>query len=100
MPILIDGHNLIGRIPSLSLQDPHDEEKLVSLLKSYRARTGKALTVVFDPGDGPSLSERRKQGGVEIIFAPSGSNADSVIIRRVRRSRDPRRFGGPFRDRG
>lgn len=89
MPILIDGHNLIGRMPALSLQDPHDEEKLVRLLVSYRARTGKSLTVVFDPGQTPSLSERRRQGGIEIVFAPYGSSADTVIARRVRRNRDP-----------
>jgi hypothetical protein len=34
VPILIDGHNLIGRLSQFSLQDPDDEEKLVSLLKS------------------------------------------------------------------
>lgn len=92
MPILIDGHNLIGRLPALSLQDPDDEEKLVRLLMSYRARTGKSLTVVFDPGQAFALSERRRQGGVEVVFVPHGSNADAVITRRVRRSRDPRSF--------
>lgn len=89
MSILIDGHNLIGRMPSLSLQDPHDEEKLVRLLVSYRARTGKSLAVVFDPGQTPSVLERRRQGGIEIVFAPYGSSADTVIARRVRRNRDP-----------
>ena len=43
MPILIDGHNLIGQMPGLSLEDPHDEEMLVTLLRSYRARTGKEV---------------------------------------------------------
>lgn len=90
MPILIDGHNLIGRLPAISLHDPDDEEQLVRLLKSYRARTGKSLTVVFDPGQTSGLSERRRQGGIEIVFAPHGSTADAVIARRVRRSRDPR----------
>jgi predicted RNA-binding protein with PIN domain len=90
MPILIDGHNLIGRMPALSLQDPDDEEKLIRLLTSYRARTDKALTVVFDPGPSPSLSERRKQGGIEIVFAPYGSSADMVIARRVRRNQNPK----------
>jgi predicted RNA-binding protein with PIN domain len=90
MPILIDGHNPIGRLPALSLQDPDDEEKLVRLLTSYRGRTGKSLTVVFDPGPTPHLSERRQRGGIEIVFAPYGSSADEVIARRVRRSPDPK----------
>jgi len=89
VPILIDGHNLIGRMPELSLQDPDDEEKLVRLLSSYRARTGKTITVVFDPGAGFALAERRRVGGVEIVFAPHGHSADSVIARRIQRHRNP-----------
>ena len=64
MPILIDGHNLIGRLPAISLQDPDDEDKLVRLLKSYQARTGKSLTVVFDAGPASALSHKRRQGGI------------------------------------
>lgn len=90
MPVLIDGHNLIGRLPALSLQDPHDEEKLVRLLKSYRARTGKRVTVVFDPGQAFHLAQTRRLGGIEVVFAPHGSTADAVIAKRVRSSRNPR----------
>ena len=89
MPILIDGHNLIGRLPGISLQDPDDEEKLARLLSSYRSRTGKAVTVVFDPGSAYALPNRRRLGGVEIVFAPHGSSADTVIRRRVQRARNP-----------
>jgi predicted RNA-binding protein with PIN domain len=90
VPVLIDGHNLIGRLPALSLQDPHDEEKLVRLLTSYRARTGKAVTVVFDPGEVFHLAQTRRFGGIEVVFAPHGSTADVVIARRVGSSRNPR----------
>ena len=33
MHYLIDGHNLIARVPGLSLADPDDEVKLLQLLK-------------------------------------------------------------------
>ena len=89
MPILIDGHNLIGRLSTISLENPDDEEELVRLLKSYRARTGKAITVVFDPGGAFALPETRRVGGIQVIFAPHGSSADAVIARRVRQSRNP-----------
>ena len=89
MPILIDGHNLIGRLPGISLQDPDDEEKLARLLSSYRSRTSKAVTVVFDPGGAFSLPRHRRLGGVEIEFAPLGSDADKIIRRRVQKSRSP-----------
>jgi predicted RNA-binding protein with PIN domain len=76
----------------LSLQDPDDEEKLLRLLIPYRARTGKAITVVFDPGQVFALSESRRRGGINVVFAPHGGSADAVIARRVRRSRNPREW--------
>jgi predicted RNA-binding protein with PIN domain len=92
VPILIDGHNLIGRLPMLSLQDPGDEEELVRLLKSYRARTGKAITVVFDPGGAFALPQSRSHSGIQVVFAPHGSSADAVIIHRIQTCRDPHRW--------
>ena len=37
MHYLIDGHNLIARVPGLSLADPDDEVKLLQLLKRWAA---------------------------------------------------------------
>lgn len=90
MPVLIDGHNLIGQMPGISLEDPDDEEQLVRALISWRARTGRKVTVVFDPGGSFALAESRRVSGVEVVFASHGSSADAVIVRRVRRSRNPR----------
>lgn len=90
MPILIDGHNLIGRLSAISLQDPDDEEQLIQLLASHRARMNKKITVVFDPGGAYALSERRRSGGISVVFASHGSSADAVIAQLVRASRDRR----------
>jgi predicted RNA-binding protein with PIN domain len=92
MPILIDGHNLIGRMATISLADHDDEEKLIRMLISYRARTGKRLTVVFDPGSAYASPETRRWGGLEIVYVSRGSNADRVIERRVRGSRNPQEW--------
>ncbi len=89
MPILIDGHNLIGRLPALSLEDPDDEEKLVRLLQSYQARTGKAMTVVFDAGEPSARRRTRSAGKIKVVFAPHGSSADQVIVRRVKKTSHP-----------
>lgn len=92
MPILIDGHNLIGAMSTLSLREPNDEELLVRKLASYRARTGKAITIVFDAGGGSGLHERRRHAGIEVVFAAGRSSADEVIISRLRRSGNPREW--------
>ena len=89
MPFLIDGHNLIGRLPDLRLDDPDDEAKLVARLRAYCARTGKRITVVFDRGLPGGRSEL-SGGGVKVIFASAGRTADGILCERIRRARDPR----------
>jgi len=100
VPVLIDGHNLIGQLATPSLQDPDDEEALLRMLIAYRARTGRAVTVVFDPGSTFALSSTSQRGGIKVVFAPHNSNADAVIIRRVSQSRDRKGWLVVTSDRG
>jgi hypothetical protein len=90
MPFLIDGHNLIGRLPDLRLDDPDDEAKLAARLRTYSARTGRRITVVFDQGLPGGCSRELSGGGVEVVFAASGHTADGILCERIRRARDPR----------
>ena len=50
MPLLIDGHNLIGQMPDIDLADPDEESKLVHRLKRYCRQHNRRATVVFDAG--------------------------------------------------
>jgi predicted RNA-binding protein with PIN domain len=90
MPLLIDGHNLIGRLPDLDLDDPDDEAKLTARLRAYCARTGKRVTVVFDRGLPGGRSHELSGGDVEVVFAATGRTADSILRARIRRTRNPR----------
>mgnify|MGYP001088374273 CR=1 FL=1 len=90
MPLLIDGHNLIGQMPDLHLDDPEDEAKLAARLRTYCARTGRRVTVVFDQGLPGGRSRELSGGGVEVVFASPGRSADGVLRERIRRARDPR----------
>jgi len=89
MPLIIDGHNLIGHLSDLSLADADDEQALVERLRRYRAHTRQGIVVVFDrgapAGSAPSLSG----GGVEVVFARVGHTADALILERLRRERHP-----------
>jgi len=89
MPLLIDGHNLIGKMPDISLEDPDDEAKLVSRLKAYCSRTHKRATVVFDQGLPGGTSHVLSSSVVKAIFAPAGRVADGILKERIRKSRDP-----------
>jgi|HigsolmetaAR202D_1030399.scaffolds.fasta_scaffold06551_3 Predicted RNA-binding protein containing a PIN domain len=87
MPILVDGHNLIGQIPGLRLDDPEDEYKLVLLLRRYATRKkGRRIVVVFDHGIYGHPSNLNGYG-VECVFAKSPKDADAELMRRMNKIR-------------
>lgn len=84
MPTLIDGHNLIGQLPQISLSDPDDEAQLVMLLRRYATkRRGRRVVVIFDGGV-YGHPDNLSGYGVEARFAKSPKDADSELIRRIR----------------
>jgi uncharacterized protein len=87
MPYLIDGHNLIGQLPELSLNDPNDEAQLVQKLVGFTARTGKRCVVIFDHGL-PGGKSKMSTGSVEVVFASRPGEADDVMLRRILEIRD------------
>lgn len=89
MPYLIDGHNLIGQIPNISLDDPNDEAQLVQRLAAFAARTGKNCVVVFDHGL-PGGSSRMSSRAVQVVFASQRSTADRVMMERIKKIPDPK----------
>ena len=90
MSLLIDGHNLIGYLPNISLADPDDEAQLIMRLRRFRAHTRQPIVVIFDkaalPGSAPGLSGN----GIKVIFARACRSADALIIERLRKSKNPR----------
>ncbi len=90
MTLLVDGHNLIGQMTSLHLDDPDDEEKLMVLLRAFRARTGQPIVVYFDAGLAYQTPGRRSNGGVIVRWAGTGRRADDLIVRDVSRHPNPR----------
>lgn len=91
MPYIIDGHNLIGQLPDISLADPDDEAKLVQKLTGFAARTGKRCVVIFDSGL-PGGKSRMSSHSVEVIFASNPANADRLILKRISSTRDARNW--------
>jgi predicted RNA-binding protein with PIN domain len=67
MNLLVDGHNLIGQTPGLSLADPDDEAKLVLML-------------------------RLNGYGITCYFARSPQDADEQLIQRIRALPRPREW--------
>ncbi len=82
--LLIDGHNLIGQLQDLSLDDPYDEAKLTMAIRSYCMRSKSKATVIFDNGLPGGVSRELSSSDVTVIFAPPRTSADHLIMRRAR----------------
>ncbi|MBC8170190.1 MAG: NYN domain-containing protein [Anaerolineae bacterium] len=91
MTYLIDGHNLIGRLPDLQLDDPDDEALLVQKLKSFAARTGQRCIVIFDQGL-PGGESKMSNAKVKVVFARHDSNADRVMTARISGIQNPKEW--------
>ena len=82
MPFLVDGHNLIPKIPGLNLQALDDEEQLIKLLQEYCRRERKQVEVYFD--NAPPGGVRGRNFGLVIArFVRQGSTADQAIRERL-----------------
>lgn len=84
MPFLIDGHNLIGKIPGLNLDDLDDEKTLIEILQSYCQQTGKDIEVYFDHSSS-GHARASVHGRVIARFVRSGETADQAISRHLKR---------------
>lgn len=93
MHYLIDGHNLIAQMSDISLDDPDDEAQLILRLRSWIAGDQRRrATVYFDGGlpggRSPTLSGVR----LNVHFASSGQDADTLLIRHIRKVKNPPEF--------
>ncbi|MBI2080514.1 MAG: NYN domain-containing protein [candidate division NC10 bacterium] len=84
MRILMDGYNVIRRLPELAAVERAEglaagREALCAHLRAYRRARGHPVTVVFDGARGGEQS--RGAGGLTIYFSRVGETADAVIAR-------------------
>jgi len=84
MPYIIDGHNLIPKIPGLSLKIIDDEEQLIKLLQEFCRQQRKRVDVYFDNAP-PGQHGTRKFGAVTAHFIRQGTTADAAIRTHLRK---------------
>ena len=89
MPYLIDGHNVIGQTPGVSLADPDDEVKLVRLINRYCARERRKATVIFDGGLPGGVSKLSTSSVIVIFASDRHTTADDLILNRIEAEKNP-----------
>ncbi len=79
MPYIIDGNNLIGCAPDLSLADPEARGKIVSIIRKFQESKNTKVTVFFD-GE-PQGSERLNpiNSKLMVVYPRYGLSADDEI---------------------
>ncbi len=84
MTTLIDGHNLIPKLPGPGLEAPDDETRLIQQLQDYCRVRRKRVEVYFD--NAPAGYPRAQRfGSVTARYARSGQSADDLIRQRLGR---------------
>lgn len=83
MRYLIDGHNLIGKMPGMSLHDMDDEQQLIGMLQSFYQVRRKPIEVYFDRAPA-GYAGMRSYGTVTAHFVRQGKTADDAIRDRLR----------------
>ena len=83
MPYLIDGHNLIPKIPGLDLKSLDDELQLIKKLQDFCQFKRKQVEVFFDNAS-PGQGATRKFGPVIAHFVHRSSTEDQAIQARLK----------------
>jgi hypothetical protein len=93
MWIIVDGYNLIRRLPDLRQCERESLEAgraaLLQMLAAYRRARGQhRITAVFDGAANPTGGHgREKVAGIDVCFSPPGQTADTVIRRLAQEGR-------------
>jgi uncharacterized protein len=79
MILVIDGHNLIPKVPGLHLRDLDDETRLTQYVQEF-CRVKRATAELFFDGALPGFDSGIKGGLVHIHSIRKGNIADEAII--------------------
>jgi len=86
--IIIDGHNLIPKIPGMKLSDSEDENALVEVINEYCRLSRTQAELFFDGAPAPGYLPK-KSGLVNVHFIRKELSADDAIINYIRQHHRP-----------
>jgi len=89
--LIIDGHNLLHSVCKIE-EDAKviSEPAMCRILAAYLRLTGEKAAIVFDGSGPPDKSGFDGISNLEVLFAGSGSDADTVIEDKIKASTAPK----------
>jgi uncharacterized protein len=79
MPYIIDGNNLIGSSPDISLDDPESRSKLIYIVRKFQEARKTKVTIVFDGHPETGVIREDLNEKLCILYPRIGSSADDEI---------------------
>jgi len=81
MPYIIDGNNLIGSSPDISLEDSNSRKEIIAIVRKFQKKKNSKIIVVFDGEPDTFSSEENPAGKIIVKYPPIGDSADDEIKR-------------------
>ncbi len=79
MPYIIDGNNLVGSSPDISLEDPDARDKVIEIVRQFQQNRKNSVTVVFDGQPGEVVKVQDMPSKFNIVYPRNGVTADDEI---------------------
>lgn len=81
MPYIIDGNNLIGCSPDISLEDNNSRSEILGIVKKFQKKKKSKIIVVFDGEPDTFSNEENPNEKIVVKYPPIGDSADDEIKR-------------------
>ena len=81
MPYIIDGNNLIGCSPDISLEDSNSRSEIIGIVKKFQKKKKSKIIVVFDGEPDTFSNEENPTEKIVVKYPPIGDSADDEIKR-------------------
>jgi len=79
MPYIIDGDNLIGSSPDISLEDPQARSKIIAVVRQFQENKNSNVTIVFDGAPQSGVRKEELYPKFCVAYPHSGASADDEI---------------------
>ena len=90
MAYIVDGNNVMGQTPGWHRDKSRARRALLAKAAAFAKAKARRVTVVFDGAPERGAPEGSAFGGVKVLYAEPGSDADARIERLVESSQNPR----------